>query len=328
MLEKPHKGSDIGAAVDWTKSGDVLSSFVGAAGLRGLVLASLELGAPWRVLNPAARPPVLHFVREGQAFFSCESTPEPVRLEVGDALMLPSGGSYELVDDPASSDSDAVQLPSDAGYGCSLSAGGSGATTKLQCFRFRFRDASALALLQMLPRLIVVPGSEGAPGLRVVLDELARESATRGVASHGIISRLAEVAYLNVLRHHFDNTDSHRAGLLAAVADPHVGPALREVHADLAHAWTVAKLAELGGLSRAAFSRVFTERTGDSPMHYVQRCRIQAAARMLGETTLSVADLGRRVGYADQAAFSRAFRRELELSPREYRNRLSAKAPA
>jgi AraC-like DNA-binding protein len=319
-LEEHSDASEGEVSVDWTTSGDVLSAFVAAAGLRGLVLASLELGAPWLVRHAAARPPVLHFVREGLALFRCEPTDEFVRLGPGDAVMLPSGGTYELADDVSSSALDLVPLPSSTGRGCSLRAGGTGRATKLLCYRYRFRDASALALLQMLPSLVVVRASDEATGLRVALDELARETLLDGVASEGIISRLAEVAYLNVLRHHFDTTDPQASGLLAAVADPHVGPALREVHAGLAEPWTVAKLAALVGLSRAAFSRVFTERTGDSPMHYVHRCRIQAAARMMIETTLSVAEVGRRVGYADQAAFARAFRRELGSSPRDYRN--------
>ena len=202
--------------VDWSASQDVLSAFVDAAGLRGVVLATLDLQAPWRVGNPMARPPVLHAVVEGRAMLSTEHVARPVRLGAGDVAMLPAGGLYELTDRVPSKAPplpEAEQRFGDAG--CWVRYGGRGTGTRMMCYRYRFVQAAALASLQMLPPLIVVRALDEAPGLHVALAELARAATYTGVGRDGIVGRLAGVAYLSVLRHYFEHTQEPQRGLLA-----------------------------------------------------------------------------------------------------------------
>jgi AraC-like DNA-binding protein len=309
--------------LDWDESQDVLSALVRIVGLRGLVLSTMALGAPWRVRNAVPADPVLHVVTAGLAFFRSHADETPVQLTPGDAVMLPGGGAYELVDEYPSRAEELIDVPQQAdGMRCSLRLGGSGARTELTCCKYRFRDATAAPLLNLLPPRIVVRSGTGSSGVRSFLRELVAESKANRPGTEGVMSRLAELVFLLVLRSHFDAHGSVDRGLLAAVADPRVGRALKQIHGSLGTAWTVAKLAGSVGMSRAAFSQLFTAKTGVSPMAYTQRCRLQEAARLLRETNLNLSEIGQCVGYSDATAFSRAFRRDVGSSPTDYRRGL------
>jgi AraC-like DNA-binding protein len=108
-------------------------------------------------------------------------------------------------------------------------------------------------------------------------------------------------------------------------APPHVGrqPAIeaakRAGQADFAKGIDVADLSRVAGLSRHHFSRLFQRCEGLSPSRWLADLRAREAARLLRSTTLSVAEVGARCGYADAAYFCRAFRRMLGVSPGEFR---------
>lgn len=308
-------------SADWAKRGDALSQFVHAAGLQGVALSSLELGAPWRVGPGTRAQPVLHFVRDGQAYLGLSDDASPTVLNAGDAALLPRGGRYVLGDAHPSAVADVVVLE---GYGdgpiCSHRIGGNGPATRITCCEYRFLQASRPApLLGFLPQLIVVRRGEGSGEIRSTLDELICELKAKRMGSDGIVARLAELAYLRMLRLHLDQDAPVEPGLITALTDPQVGRALQQIHAELQRPWTVASLASSVGMSRAAFAELFAKKVGESPMRYLQQCRIHEAARLITATDLSFGEIGRRVGYTDSTAFSRAFRRETGRSAREFR---------
>ena len=73
--------------------------------------------------------------------------------------------------------------------------------------------------------------------------------------------------------------------------------------------WTIARMAKLAGMSRAAFIRLFSATTGAPPLTYVTRLRIEVAQALLAETDEAAAAIAARVGYGSVYAFSRAFTR-------------------
>jgi AraC-like DNA-binding protein len=83
--------------------------------------------------------------------------------------------------------------------------------------------------------------------------------------------------------------------------------------------WTVTRLARAVGLSRAAFARRFSAATGESPLRYLAELRLALAATSLEAGDESLAELARRVGYASEFAFSRAFKRRYGVAPGTYR---------
>ncbi len=102
---------------------------------------------------------------------------------------------------------------------------------------------------------------------------------------------------------------------MQALRDPVIGRAINLVHANPAQEWTVTSLAAEVGASRSNFSARFTELVGVSPKQYVTTWRMQMAQDMLRDREVTVAQVGYAMGYGSEAAFSRAFKREVGVSP-------------
>jgi AraC-like DNA-binding protein len=98
-----------------------------------------------------------------------------------------------------------------------------------------------------------------------------------------------------------------------------VGRALRMLHNNPAHRWTVATLAAEIGVSRAALARRFTELVGEPPMTFLTGWRLALAADLLREPDATVGAVARQVGYGSPFALSTAFKRVRGVSPRQHR---------
>jgi AraC-like DNA-binding protein len=68
-------------------------------------------------------------------------------------------------------------------------------------------------------------------------------------------------------------------------------------------------------MSRSAFAARFRELVGESPMHYVARWKMNVALTWLKEEDTTLCKLAGRLGYQSEAAFSRAFKRFIGISP-------------
>ncbi|MBS7458116.1 helix-turn-helix transcriptional regulator [Coralloluteibacterium stylophorae] len=87
---------------------------------------------------------------------------------------------------------------------------------------------------------------------------------------------------------------------------------------------TLAELAAAACMSRFHFARRFRQSTGESPMQYVMRRRIECAMPMLADSARSVAAIALELGFFDQSHFTRSFRRLVGMAPRDYRRRYPA----
>jgi len=105
---------------------------------------------------------------------------------------------------------------------------------------------------------------------------------------------------------------------------------LREVQywavENLAADLSVPALAARAGLSLRQFARAFKQEVGESPGRYVDLIRLEAAERMLVDTTDSVARVAHACGYGTEEAMRRAFVRELGMSPTQYRQEIARDA--
>ncbi len=102
--------------------------------------------------------------------------------------------------------------------------------------------------------------------------------------------------------------------------DP-VGQSINFMLENLGRKLTLNDLAEEVSLSASHFSRLFVNRTGHSPIDYFIQLKIQRACRLLDNTDWSIAGIARETGFEDQFYFSRQFRKVMNMSPREYRQR-------
>lgn len=81
------------------------------------------------------------------------------------------------------------------------------------------------------------------------------------------------------------------------------------------------EVAEFVCISPRHFKRRFKNATGESPLNYLQKLRIDEAKNRLENTLENITEITRRVGYEDDSTFRRLFKRHTTLSPREYRDR-------
>jgi transcriptional regulator GlxA family with amidase domain len=91
--------------------------------------------------------------------------------------------------------------------------------------------------------------------------------------------------------------------------------------ADPSRRWTVAALARVGGLSRAAFARRFTRALGVSPLRWLSEHRLRMAETRLVETDVGLAGIAFEIGYESEFAFAKAFKRLFGVAPGIYRRR-------
>jgi transcriptional regulator GlxA family with amidase domain len=151
------------------------------------------------------------------------------------------------------------------------------------------------------------------------LRAVVAESNQRRPGGEAVLERMSEMLFVEVLRRHVDSLPAEQTGWLAGMRDPAVGRVLSLLHERPADPWTLERLGEEAGMSRSSLHERFAHFIGQPPMQYLARWRMQLAAGLLRDTSRKVAEVALAVGYESEAAFSRAFKREVGLSPGAWR---------
>ena len=79
------------------------------------------------------------------------------------------------------------------------------------------------------------------------------------------------------------------------------------------------ELADIAGMAPAAFSRFFKLRTGSTPSNFIVNARLGLAARMLVDSTKTIAEICYESGFNNMSNFNRIFRKNKGMTPREFR---------
>jgi AraC-like DNA-binding protein len=133
-----------------------------------------------------------------------------------------------------------------------------------------------------------------------------------------MLNRLTELLFIQVIRLWIDQQAEVSVGWVGALRDPPISAALGLIHQSPAHKWTVSELAEAVALSRSAFSARFTELVGEPPLTYLTRWRMLKATRLL-KNDVGMETIAELLGYESEAAFRKAFKREIGMPPAQYR---------
>jgi AraC-like DNA-binding protein len=178
---------------------------------------------------------------------------------------------------------------------------------------FVFDSPDAGLLVSQLPALIHLRDAERLTTLvRLVREEAGAERPGCDL----ILSRLVEVLIVEALRS--IEGDDAPPGLLRGLGDPRLAAAIRQIHGQPAHPWTIAELAKEAALSRSAFFDRFARTVGVPPMEYLQGWRMSLAKDLLRRKAGGLAEIAERVGYGSASAFSTAFARHVGLPPKRY----------
>ncbi len=101
----------------------------------------------------------------------------------------------------------------------------------------------------------------------------------------------------------------------------YVEQAVSYMQKHLADNFSMENLARMLGLSPSYFTRLFVKDKGMTPLNYLNSLRIDHAAFLLSNTLLPVDEVARKCGFSSGNYFCKVFRKALDYSPSEYRQR-------
>ncbi|MEJ2789813.1 MULTISPECIES: AraC family transcriptional regulator [unclassified Pseudoxanthomonas] len=267
----------------------------------------------WAVRYADYGQPGFCIVLEGSARLAVDGH-APITISAGDFVLLPTTPAFTLSGfvpaPPVFIDPDVVP----GGQG-ELRHGDPDGPPDMRslggAFLFDTRDAALL--VSLLPTVVHVQGSQR---LMQLVQMVGEEYAQQQPGNAYMLSRLVEMLLVEAMR----STTAGNAppGLLRGLGDERLAMALKQIHARIAHGWTVGELAKAAALSRSTFFERFTRAVGVPPMEYVLAWRMEVAKELLRRDGLSVTEVAERVGYGSTSTFSVAFSRHVGEPPSRY----------
>ena len=266
---------------------------------------------------------------DGQALFhlvlsgTClvETDGHTLTLREGDFILFPRGHAH-TIHDPASSADTPARKPraSHDGMLPLRQTGRGAAEVDLLCGRFVHEPGSTTLLVRTLPDPLHVSLSDSAsfPALQAVIDMMRSEAETRAPGALAIVTSLSQ-ALLTLALRVYGQRDNAGPGTLTLLSDTRLGPSVQAMLNTPERAWTIDALADLAAMSRATYARHFKARADMTVWDFLTRVRMTLACDMLIHARLSAGEIGARVGYQSEAAFGKAFKQQLGMTPARYR---------
>jgi AraC-like DNA-binding protein len=302
---------------------DALTGLLKVIHTEGHLFSRFHAGGCWGVSTRGAASGIFHLVLEGSGVLVLEGQP-PVPFCKGDLLFLPHGSAHHLADSPSTCAIPIPLLPNTVGAdGLVVVQAGHPSNQEppevsILCGTLKLDQESQKMLLPQLPLLIRVQGKQPTfTWVEATLKLVAEEAAQNAPGADLLLARLADLLLLQLLRCWL--VEGKASGWLAGLSEPVVARAIALMHHEPERDWTAEELAKRVGVSRSLLYTTFTEAAGEPPGAYLLRWRIWVAKGALKNPKQSVAEVGRQVGYASEAAFSRAFTRVVGSTPSHWR---------
>lgn len=286
------------------------------------IVTLLRPEAAFSKISSAAGPWQVRRIDDGRPFYgvflegSCRLTiegGEPVVLEAGDFLLIPAAERFSVSSlEPPDSDIDSVPVVLPGGE-YRLGRPDGPPDVRMLVGYCTFGSPDAALLVSLLPQLMLVRGE---PRLSTLVQLVIEESRAQRPARDVILARLLEVLLIEALRSSTGTAAS--PGLLNGLADVRLAAAIRRMHENPTHPWTVAQLAKEAALSRSAFFERFSRAVGLPPMEYLLAWRMALAKRLLQQGDVGISEVAERVGYSSASTFSVAFARHVGVAPTRY----------
>jgi AraC-like DNA-binding protein len=318
-------------------SADALSDVLKTVRLTGAAFFEILARDTWAVGSPArdiVLPKILpgadrliayHVVASGRCFATAVSG-KPMTLEAGEVVVFTGGQPHIMSSDPGMhadpTTADVVEIAATGKMPFNINCGGEGpASTRLICGYLACDAQPFNPVLDHLPPIIKAGDSRQSETSWVgqFIKFALAESAQKRVGGETVLTKLSELMFIDVLRRHIETLPPEQNGWLAGLRDPLVGKVLSLMHARPAHAWTIETLGREAGLSRSVLAERFTNLIGIPPMQYLSKWRMQLATELLRGGILNMAQIATQIGYESEAAFSRAFKKMIGVSPSVWR---------
>jgi AraC-like DNA-binding protein len=324
-------------------SQDTLSDVLRGVRLRGAVFFHVSGCSDWAAEAPSTRElaPLLmhgvehvmeyHAVAHGSCWAAIPGGPS-VQLNAGDVVMFPHGDAHVMSSAPGMrgiadldwfSTADLGHLPLRLAYqgqdAVNPASPDYHADVTVVCGFLGCDLHPFNPLIEALPHLLHLRACDDDAWMQKFTQQAVAESQAGRPGGEAMLARMSEMMFVHAVRRYADLQPVEGAGWLAGLRDRFVGRALALMHEEPAHDWTIEELGRRVGLSRSALHERFVQMTGIPPMQYLAQWRMQAASRLLLETSASVASVALDVGYDSESAFTRAFKRQAGKPPAAWR---------
>jgi AraC-like DNA-binding protein len=292
---------------------DPLSEIIALLRPRTVFAKGISGAGRWGVRYSDFGQPSFCTVLEGSCRLAVDGE-KPVTLEAGDFVLLPATPGFIISGfEPVTPQHvDPKTTPAPLGEVRHGKRGGRPDVRLLGGY-FIFDSPDASLLVSLLPALVHVRGAGRLPTLvQLVGEEAGEQRSGRDL----VLARLVEVLLIEALRS--TAGEDAPSGLLRGLSDERVAAAIRQMHGDPAHSWTVEQLAKKAALSRSAFFDRFTRTVGLPPMEYLLAWRMALAKDLLRREDVAIDEVAQRVGYGSASTFSTAFSRHVGQPPGRY----------
>jgi AraC-like DNA-binding protein len=306
---------------------DAVAGLLDGPRARGAFLLRSVLEPPWSMRIADEAPLCLVALTQGEAWLVPEEG-QAHQLRPGDVAVIRGPDPYMLADDPGTEPQviilpgqqcvtpDGQEVPLMSYMGVRTWGNSPAGSAVMLNGTYELEGEVSRRLLGALPPLLVLPTDAWeSPLVGLLAEEIVKDDP----GQEAVLDRLLDLLLIAVLRAWFARPDGEAPAWYRAYSDPVVGKALRLIHNDPAHPWTVAELAAEAGVSRAALARRFTELVGEPPMTFLTDWRLSLAADLLLEPGATIGSVAYQVGYGTPFALSTAFKRVRGITPRQHR---------
>jgi|SRR6266404_644071 len=295
---------------------DVISTM----GVESSLYVRMQFGAPWGITFDTGYQARILVIARGTCWLTAEGM-NPIPLKASDGLVIKAGTEFSMSDEI-----DRPRVPCSAVFsqidGRTVRYGGNGSTVEMVSARLSFDPTAGEPLMALLPNLIHVKlGDTESNFLQTTLHLIGMETSEDGLGAGLIIGRLTDVLFVQTIRTWFAAEGEPVGGWLAGLKNRRLAAAIKAMHNDIAHPWTVDQLARKAGLSRSSFAAAFKSIIGESPLGYLANWRMYRAKALLRQGC-GLAEVATKVGYESDTALSRAFKRLEGVSPGSWRAKM------
>jgi AraC-like DNA-binding protein len=306
---------------------DAIAGLLDGPRARQAFLLRAVMDPPWSMRIRDEEPLTVVAMASGSAWVLLDDG-DPERMTAGDVAVVRGPDPYTVADDPATppdivihpgqrcETSDGRPLVQSMELGVRTWGNAADGETVMLVGTYHVDGEVSGRLLRALPQLLVLRRNEwDCPVIPLLAGEIVKDDP----GQEAVLDRLLDLLLIAVLRAWFARPDAEAPAWYRAYQDPIVGRALRMLHHNPSHPWTVAALADEVGVSRATLARRFQELVGEPPMSFLTGWRIALAADLLREPGATIGSVAHQVGYGSPFALSTAFKRVRGISPQQHR---------
>ncbi|MDX6743827.1 AraC family transcriptional regulator [Actinocorallia sp. A-T 12471] len=296
---------------------DALAALLNGQRARGAFLLRSVMDPPWSMRIEDEAPLTVVVLARGTAWITPAAGP-PVELTPGVAALARGPAPYTVADSPDTPPQisigpgqicrslDGTRLEEPMSQGLRTWGNSPDGHTVMLTGTYETPAETARDLLTTLPPLLTFPPT---PTHTPLITALSTEITTDAPGQSTVLDRLLDLLTITLLRTWLTTPTSNPPAWYQAHSDPLVGQALRLLHHNPAHPWTLNSLATHLNTSRSTLTRRFTALVGEPPITHLTRHRLNLAADLLNNPSLTLESIAHRVGYTTPYSLSTAFKR-------------------